>query len=63
MECEVISLAYTEMLAAGLLSFFGSGGPKSYILPHDMYTPEHQYLFAWHCRRGGIWGLEFLALS
>lgn len=52
-----------SMLAAGLLSFFGSGGPKSYILPHDMYTPEHQYLFAWHCRRGGIWGLEFLALS
>lgn len=33
MECEVWSLAYTEMLAAGLLSFFGSGGPKSYILP------------------------------
>lgn len=39
MECEVWSLAYTEMLAAGLLSFFESGGPKSYILPHDMYTP------------------------
>lgn len=39
MECEVWSLAYIKMLAAGLLSFFGSGGPKSYILPHDIRTP------------------------
>lgn len=41
MECEVWSLVYIEMLVVELLSFFGLGGFKLYILFYDMYISEY----------------------